>query len=872
MTQVNELQAKPRPFKWGFGNAALTVLVLIVAGQVVGTMIENFGPAPDVTRAHGFGAYVAALGLKDWIFLGFVVSSLTFAFLQRAAISRFFRTMHVGVVLVALSLVAVMAGVLVPQINGFEDPTERVPSIRDIPDDTFFAYLKGPDEEEQLSPADAQKVEKTLTGLNTDQRARLRKYRVEYQTFRWAEGYFIYHLIHPYGIGMPSGNLPAPALESLKKFGLKYGEEERSNREKTMRAAFGGREKSVAIGTLIRNHEETFRTAFDVATTLQLNRTYKSHWFATLLGLLCVGVAFNTFKGQYTTWLSARKVGYVVVHLGVMTLLVGGAYSKLKTERGILHLDLRSPPTNKFLGYFDSKKPRWMPFSLKLERFARRDWKTLEVGFPDEKFASNPPQYTLWPERKVELDYVLDEKTGQHRPQIALRVVGLSERAHVGASTFVESGPVADGYSVGPLATLSVLRGKAPTDGASAPTQETVQLSPLMRDRKVFYDPDWNFRLLVDYGDDLAATQRDLADVGGDRIGWLSMRVGARGDAAPTRVPIQLGARVNGPGGYTIEVVRAAPAFALDRTNHKEVIDTRPLDQQFPSNPAVVLRITPSDGGQPEERTILERLDYEEAGLQKGCKYAELVVNLDWDRWSAPGPERFALHWDSKGKAHLLSTKGAPIALDLDKPLDLPGATKVVAKQLFANARLERQIQLDTSAPVIQGPHFDESFYSTDPTGVEVEVTTNPGTPGAHVERVKLASTDEGFANEWLSPDKRFYLRFYNNDKVFPFEWRSVLSVWEDDADGKLYKKDIGPEWDREIRVNDYFYYRGYRFFQTNADPNMPTYSGIGVVYDPGIPAVLVGMYLTIIGAILAFVVRPIAESYGKRKKLEVRS
>jgi hypothetical protein len=870
MTNVTDHAAKPRPFKWGFLSAALTVLALIVAGQIVGTMIEGFGPKPEEAKSHSFGGYVAALGLKDWIFLGFVLSSLTFAFLQREAIVRFFRTMQVGVVLVSLSLLAVMAGVLVPQITGFEDPTERVPSIRDIPDDTFYAYLKGPDEEEQLLPADSKAVEKTLTGLNADQRARLRKYRAEYQTFRWAEGYFIYHLIHPYGIGMPSAMLPAPALEKLKLFGLKYGEEERANREKTMKAAFGGREKSVAIGTLIRGHEAGFRGFFDVATTLQLNRAYKSHWFATLLGLLCIGVAFNTFKGQYTSWLSARKVGYVVVHLGVMTLLIGGAYSKVKTERGILHLDLRDPPTNKFLGYYDAKKPRWMPFSLKLERFARRDWKTLEVGFPEENFASMPPQYTLWPERKVELDYVQDEKTGQHRPQIALRVVNLSERAHVDASTFVEAGSEPNGYAVGPLATLSI--SKAPTDGAGAANDEILQLSPLMRERKVFYDPAWRFRLLVDFGDDLAAAQKTLADVGGDRIGWLSMRVGARGDAAPTRVPIQVGAHVAGPGGYTIDVVRAAPAFSLDRTNHKEVVDSRPLDQQFPSNPAVVLRITPGDGGQPEERTILERLDYEEAGLQTGCKYAELVVNLDWDRWSAPGPERFALHWDSKLRAHLLSASGSAVAVDLSKPLDLPGSTKVATRELFANARLERQIHLDTNAPVIQGPHFDESFYATDPTGVELEVTMNPGTPAQRVEHVKLASTDEGFANEWLSPDKRFYVRFYNNDKVFPFEWRSVLSVWEKDADGNLYKKDVGPEWDREIRVNDYFYYRGYRFFQTNADPKFPTYSGIGVVYDPGIPAVLVGMYLTIIGAILAFVVRPIAESYGKRKKLEVRS
>ena len=78
---------------------------------------------------------------------------------------------------------------------------------------------------------------------------------------------------------------------------------------------------------------------------------------------------------------------------------------------------------------------------------------------------------------------------------------------------------------------------------------------------------------------------------------------------------------------------------------------------------------------------------------------------------------------------------------------------------------------------------------------------------------------------------------------------------------------DVGDEHEREIRVNDYFHYRGYRFFQTNANPKFPTYSGIGVVYDPGIPLVLYGMYPIIVGTILAFILRPIAEAYGKKRK-----
>jgi cytochrome c biogenesis protein ResB len=92
-----------------------------------------------------------------------------------------------------------------------------------------------------------------------------------------------------------------------------------------------------------------------------------------------------------------------------------------------------------------------------------------------------------------------------------------------------------------------------------------------------------------------------------------------------------------------------------------------------------------------------------------------------------------------------------------------------------------------------------------------------------------------------------------------------VLTVWKTDPDGRRYKVDAGSPKQREIRVNDYFKYGGYRFFQTNAKAEDPNYSGIGVVYDPGIPIVLAGMYTIILGTVLAFLVRPILEARRQR-------
>jgi hypothetical protein len=222
------------------------------------------------------------------------------------------------------------------------------------------------------------------------------------------------------------------------------------------------------------------------------------------------------------------------------------------------------------------------------------------------------------------------------------------------------------------------------------------------------------------------------------------------------------------------------------------------------------------------------------------------------------------LRWGPEGGAALVSEDGKETPVKAGEALPLPGTTKVVAEGIHHNVLYEKRV--DLVAPPIQGPKFDPAFYARDPAGIELTVTSYPGTKKERKDRVRMAATDESLANLWEDPEKRFTLRFYGNERALPFEWRSVLSIHKKDANGKLYAVAMGPEAAREIRVNDYFYYEGYRFFQTNAIPELPTYSGIGVVYDPGIPVVLMGMYLTIVGTALAFVIRPVVEGVRSRR------
>ena len=67
--------------------------------------------------------------------------------------------------------------------------------------------------------------------------------------------------------------------------------------------------------------------------------------------------------------------------------------------------------------------------------------------------------------------------------------------------------------------------------------------------------------------------------------------------------------------------------------------------------------------------------------------------------------------------------------------------------------------------------------------------------------------------------------------------------------------------------MNEYLEFGGWRFFQSSHDAADPYYSGIGVVFDPGIPAIEVGMALVILGTTIAFLVKPLVLTARRRRK-----
>src|SRR5262249_32814970 len=142
------LPPEEKPRRWDFGSALGAVLVLVGIGQAMGVLLSPYWHAAksayvngkpfwfvswvgEWSATHGFGGKEAILAL-------FFLSATAFVIVERKAVAAFFRSMHVGVVLVGLTTIAIGAGVLVPQIDGFEDPDESVDLAREAQDFRLF--------------------------------------------------------------------------------------------------------------------------------------------------------------------------------------------------------------------------------------------------------------------------------------------------------------------------------------------------------------------------------------------------------------------------------------------------------------------------------------------------------------------------------------------------------------------------------------------------------------------------------------------------------------------------------------------------------------------------------------------------------------
>ncbi len=808
--------------RWSFSRALLAVLSLMVWAELTLSLMRSTRSAASGDRLlHAVGLFLLLLP-----FFGLLVY-------RAREVFAFFRSVTVGVVNLVLIGLGAIIGVLFQQ----EDPNQPTP----------------PAAVESLAALDGAAPSAPFT---RDQRLAYQ----DYQSFRTAEAFFTYHLLdnlHLRGAmgfhGPAPGEAPADleAMSNLSKrlpdLRARFGEEFAVAIESQSATGLRTRAKNAEIRALEQRWDDFWWSLFVWADRLDLRRAYRSDWFAACWTVLFLGVLSNTFRGGWRRLLRPQMWGFVITHVGVLAIIAGGFWGRLTEQRGILELNI-GRSGGSFTLYQGERVPLrdrsflgdGAPFQVRLENFRADHHDVLDVVFlgvgQDGRYF---PEYELAQQPKLR---VFSGKTAAYdwtmpdgEPRLRLEVL---EHAKQARSSLKLRAARAD------EAGFPVARFRIDAPGG-APGEEGFLVESPIPDRELVHThapSGTRFRFMS--AADPAAARARLEQPVRSRLGTLELAPDSASGAAQTMDAIpgatQSFAAAGGP--FQVEILEATPDFRLESNAGGELsaaaLDT-PVERTAPRNPAVRVRIRAPDG-QEELRWVLEE-DFHRENLL----FPSLALTFRWDPWGSPAERRVAFFAFPDGGV-MCGEMGRPDSLQpvqANFSLALGDGSTLHVQEAFAHGTGDMDF---TAVP--EGDFFDAS-----PPAIRLKVST----PGEERVLVMDAAEPRPEILAYPGPDgtPRRVALIFREDRdqgELPIEWRSRLTVLKDGPDGPR-------EVDRGvIRVNDYFTFGGYRFFQTNHDPADPTYSGIGVVYDPGIRVVLYGLFSVMFGTIGVFLIKPL--------------
>jgi len=675
-----------------------------------------------------------------------------------------------------------------------------------------------------------------------------------YLDFRSAEATFVYETLHGIGFhllpGVPRQCSVDPAkvaeqvakleknLEPVKR---RFGEEYAVAQIAQSREGLLNRQKRGEVQAFQEQWDDVWWTAFVWADRLDLVRVYKADWFAMLWVVLFFGVLSNTFRGGWRRLLKPRKWGFLMTHTGVMLVILAGFWGRLAEMRGMMELHV-GETKDRFQEYSGAIRPlvdpgffglhRGQPFALRLDAF-RADYRdVLEVFYAkqtaqglEQEFPLQPPKLQIYEGKKIAYDY-----DDQGRATLRMEVLRYVPQATVRPSLR----PAEAGERGTPEILYTIV---GPGGGHRSGRLVDRAGSPLV------HAPSGLHARLRRVENEEGARQALRASVSLD-YGSLHLDQGD-GEVASPGWSVVPGARfqVDANGrSYQVEVVKAVPNLSLSRQANgswKEDSPSHAPEFQEPNNPAVLLRIH-SPAGEEEMRWVSEQ---EFHGPTR--RFSDLRFHFHWDGWASPAAARLYILISPDGQ--LWSGRaGQPDSLaplTLGKALPLPHGYSLTVDQAEANGVAEQNIV----------PLAGADFFDSSPAAIQLRIETPEGT----MEPVlSAAGSGDWKTFHYTGPDggdRIVALNFHTDKQDLPKEWRSKLTILHQDGQGGWKDAQTG-----EIRVNDYLYYDGFRFFQTNANPADPTYSEIGVVFDPGIDTVLLGFYMIALGTIVVFLLNPL--------------
>lgn len=816
-------------FTWGFGSGALAVLALGAWVELCASLVRF------TIHATGGDKMKGAVG-----FFFAVLPMLAIAVYRWPLVFDFFRSVKVGVI----NLVFIGLGAIVGVLWHQEDP--NFPLNR-----TGMDELVRWEELDRWTPDTAEAYLQYVGAPSGP------------SGFRNAHAYFIYKLLHGRGFHA----LPGVAAECrvdhaaiatqmdnldrrLPQVQARFGEEFAVGLRASSASGLHNRAENAEIGQFEADWDDFFWTLFVWSHRLDLIRVYKADWYAALWAILFLGVLSNTFRGGWRRLLRPAKWGFVITHAGVLLIVAGAFQGRVLEERGAVDLHVGDLEMN-FQPYRGGRAPfhernfyggRGQPFGLRLDAFRADYFDVLDVGYVKSEadgsarfeFPLEQPKVRVYQGQRLAYDYGRDPESGRTVPWLRLEVLEYYPKAEI-EHRLREA---RDEFGL-PLAHLRLRA----ADGSGS---DRILLPKF--DLPLIHGGSGvrvRFDVALDRTEALELLQRPLEE----RLGQLLVvRPDGTADGEPMAVAVGAARSIEIDGrSYEIEVVTAVPQLQLEARpdgGFRQVAGNRPPELEAPDNPAVLVRIR-DQSGTVEERWVLER-----EFRASEPKFTDLDFLFQWDRWAAPAAARWSVFM-LRDASLLCGRHGAPetlqpIAVGASRSL---GAVDLVVDGAFLNGEEE----------LIPRPVSGADFFQEGLPAVRVRVTTPNESKELVLDGRELLTHD---VDDWqpalryTGPDgqpRDLWLRLREDLSDLPVEWRSKLSIVTE-AGAHSFEPVAGGE----IRVNDYLTYRGYRFFQNSARPNDPTYSGIGVVYDPGIEPVLLGLYLVAGGTILVFVVRPL--------------
>ena len=827
--------AARRRFRWSFRSGLLALLGLILWSEWALHLVRNAQASP-LTAVLLFVTLLPAMGLLVYRF---------------RLVFDFFRSVHVGVTNLSLIGLGAICGVLFQQ----ENPDAPVPEGA----------------VEALAEAAA----------NGDQAGWPREVRRaygEYQDFRTAQAFFTYHLLNAMHLRGVMGFDDAPgdpaeierSLENLRQrlpaLRDRYGPEFTIAVERQSEVGLTTRAKNAEIRVLESKWEDLWFSTFVWADRLDLRRAYRSDWYSVLWGVLFLGVLSNTFRGGWRRLLKWQKWGFVVTHAGVMLVVLGGFHGRISERRGILELHIgessgvfslfKTAPDGSHTMRFSEPSLLFAdgePFEIRLDEFRADHHDVLDViyavrgengALERKEFDLEDPKIRVFAGKSANFDWgqLGDERRAWMRLEVVDHAPKSRHRFELRAAQ--------PGESAMPLARVSVT-------GADGVTRDRVIADLGLGDDVVFHDPPSGTKTRLRSVADRSEAEA-LLEEGRTPPAWGELRLPPRAiDEQPQVLAVSPGTRgsfrLDGRD-YGIEVLQVLPDFhtLMDREAGR-IAELPEPSRVLADLAAAELLITGPDGDE-ERRWVLQQ-DFPRDDL----RFPELALLFRWSTWGGPADTRVELFATPDellggyaGDASSLRTVAAGTAFEI------ADGNRLVVDQAFVAGTAEDDFEAVESA----------DFFDPLPPSVRIRATIldRAGPEAGWSERVEEFVLYAGFDKDhgqtrtvqYQGPDgqqRDVVLRFREDRDPgqLPVEWQSRLAVLRRGPGGQMERVGGG-----DIRVNDYLHVEGFRFFQSSHKPEDPTYSGIGVVYDPGIETVLSGLFMVMFGTMWVFLIQPV--------------